>query len=363
VSGNEAATAWVIDDNRRGALRQLMASVVGESVGERLPSRWLAAALCVMPGCGAGHFYLGKKRRALLWGLLPPLLYAAFMLALLRTPLPGLHWAFPPAVLFMFLGLRFVMAVDVLVLPASSFRKVPGAHLALFAVGAIAFTVFAQVMVRAHVVEPYRIAGGAMQPTLLPEEHVAIDKGAFRGRSPERGELVIVGSPENPQIHYIERVIALPGDRVEVVDGHPVINGWQVPRCRLGLGTTVEPPLLSGVLFLEYLGSSAYLVFLEDGRIESRQAPSTVAPGELWVLGDNRHNSADSREWNVGAPLENLRGRPAFAWLTFKPNGFVEWSRYGADLKEPRLPPHLEESLGSALRHCLSIRPENTTPP
>lgn len=343
-----------------------MASVVGRNVGEQLPSRWLAAALCVLPGCGAGHFYAGRKRRALLWCVLPALLYAVFMVALLRTPLPGLYWAFAPAVVFMFFGLRFAMALDVLSLQASSLRRVPRAQLALFAASAVSFTLFVQVMVRAHVVEPSRIADGGMQPTLLPEEHVAVDKGAFRGQTPERGELVLLSSPENPQI-LIERVIALPGDRVEILDGHPIINGWQVPHCRLGRGTTVEDPPHSGELFLEYLGTSAYLVFLEDVRIESRRAPYTVAPGEVWVMGDNRDNSADSRVWNdgkgAGAPIQNLRGRPAFAWLTFKPNGFFEWSRYGADLKEPRLPPHLEEALGSALKYCLRARPQDTTPP
>lgn len=343
-----------------------MGSEVGDDDWKKTPNRWVGVALSLVPGNGAGHFYLGRRRRALLWVVLPLSLYVALLVAILRTPLPGLYWCFAPAIMLVMFGSRALMALDVAFLPASSFRRAPWLHVALFALAAIAFVVFVQVMVRKYVVEAYRVASGAMQPSLLPHEHVAVDKSAFRGRMPERGELAVLEHPEAARVDYIERVIALPGDRLEVVNGRLVINGWEVPRCRLGSATLDDTPPRTGDLELEFLGRSSYLIFLEDGGGEPRQGPYEVASGEVWVLGDNRNDSADSRAWadgrGAGAPLENLHGRPAFAWLTFKSNGYPDLTRVGADLAKPRLPSTLQH-LDGALERCLAQRPSRTTPP
>ncbi|MEN9580801.1 MAG: hypothetical protein RJA70_3810 [Pseudomonadota bacterium] len=95
----------------------------------------------------------------------------------------------------------------------------------------------------------------------------------------------------------------------QLEDGcRPIINGWRVPSCPLGkheLPTNDETR--SGSLFIEFLGGQSYLVWFEDGQFTSRQGPFVVQPGEVWVLGDNRHNSYDSRRWNsrqgAGVPI------------------------------------------------------------
>src|SRR5947209_20528146 len=89
-------------------------------------------------------------------------------------------------------------------------------------------------------------------------------------------------------------------------------------------------------------------------------------PGEVWVMGDNRNNSHDSRMWfggrGGGVPFENIRGRALFVWLSVSDNG-MDWSREGAPVMgRPRLPP-AAKGLEPQLALCLKIRPHVTTPP
>jgi signal peptidase I len=162
-------------------------------------------------------------------------------------------------------------------------------------------------------------------------------------------------------------VIALPGDRFEARNGHPWINGREVPSCPVGRYTYAEAdsplPQHGGNLFLEYLGGHAYLTLYDDsaGGFPEQQGPWTVKPGEFWVLGDNRNNSHDSRMWwggqGGGVPFEDLRGRALFVWLAAA-DGVIERWRFGLDFDTPVLPPAFR-SLQPNLEECLRHRPKS----
>jgi signal peptidase I len=100
------------------------------------------------------------------------------------------------------------------------------------------------------------------------------------------------------------------------------------------------------------------------------QGPFAVAPGETWVLGDNRNNSHDSRSWRAGlgagVPFENIKGRATIVWMSYGPGGGIAQDRLFIDvLGPPVIPGGQSAALGGALEKCLRERPARaqTTPP
>jgi signal peptidase I len=217
---------------------------------------------------------------------------------------------------------------------------------------------------RLFVIEAFKVPSGAMTPSIVPGDHLFAEKGAYRNRAPRRGEVFIFQFPERPAQDFVKRGIAIGGDRLEIRDGHPILNGWQVPFCRVGPYAYVDDSGETGVhrgeLFVEFLETSAYLVFLDGAQqVAGTQGPYTVAPGETWVLGDNRNNSYDSRLWfggrGAGVPRSHVRGRARWVWRSAVPG------QTGKDLAADPVAPTPE--LAAPLAACLAKRPNDTTPP
>jgi signal peptidase I len=133
--------------------------------------------------------------------------------------------------------------------------------------------------------ERIRVESISMQPTLYPSDYVVVNKLAYRfNGAPDRGDVIVFRYPPNPEaIPYIKRVIGLPGDQIHIADGKVYVNG----------GLVVEP----------------YLV-----ETTNRGGDWTLPTGQLFVMGDNRNNSSDSRSWGF-VPLENIIGRAELIYL------------------------------------------------
>jgi len=133
--------------------------------------------------------------------------------------------------------------------------------------------------------ERIRVESISMQPALYPGDYVIVNKLAYRFDStPNRGDVIVFRYPPNPEaIPYIKRVIGLPGDQVHISDGKVYVNGQQL----------IEP----------YLQADT-----------SRGGDWSVPPGQLFVMGDNRNNSSDSRTWGF-VPLGNIIGRAELIYL------------------------------------------------
>lgn len=141
------------------------------------------------------------------------------------------------------------------------------------------------VVMRTFVLEPLGIRSSSMVGTLRPGEHVLVDKVTPHLRSWHRGDVVLFRAPPNGQL-TIKRVVGLAGDSVEIRDGVLHVNREPVPE------PYVRPGAIDGVYY----------------------GPTRVGTGEVFLLGDNRRNSLDSRQYG-GVPVSSLSGRVRWvAW-------------------------------------------------
>lgn len=214
-------------------------------------------------------------------------------------------------------------------------------------------------VLRSLLVAPFSIPSASMLPTMLPGDYLFVAKwpygysrfsfpgqlpafpGRLLGRLPERGDVVIFKRPGSGE-DFVKRVIGLPGDRVALAGGQVILNGRPVARRGIGevaLKRTANTdcpvdgqPTCRYPAVVEMLPDGRrYLTFdqLADGPADDFAAV-TVPPGHLFLLGDNRDDSADSRfplaEGGVGmVPIDHLVGRAAFAfWST---DGSAELAR------------------------------------
>ncbi|MGH2376840.1 MAG: signal peptidase I [bacterium] len=127
----------------------------------------------------------------------------------------------------------------------------------------IAFLLAQLVMV--SVAQAFQVEQYSMEPTLLPHDRVLVNKFIYRFRTPHRGDVIVLRYPRDPGRNYIKRIVALPGDFVEIKAGHLLINGLQLEE-----------------LYVNGAPSGDY-------------GPETVPADSFFVLGDNRNNSEDSR--------------------------------------------------------------------
>lgn len=146
-------------------------------------------------------------------------------------------------------------------------------------VGLIVFALFQAT------VGSFKVYGSSMLPTIEEGDYIMVSKASYFFGEPQRGDIIVLRSPKNPNSDLIKRVIALPGDTVEIKDDTVFVNGAALVE-----PYTLEPP--------------HYLMLPED-----------IPNGQYFVLGDNRNNSSDShRGWTV--PRENIVGK---AWITYWP--------------------------------------------
>lgn len=150
----------------------------------------------------------------------------------------------------------------------------------------IAVALILTLIIRHFVVESFVVRGSSMEPTLHDGERLLVSKFIYRFHPPRPGDIIVFRSPENPREDLIKRVIAVEGQKVEVNHGRAIVNDR--PK---------EEPYISGP---------------DDTSL----APQEVPRGRIFVLGDNRPNSTDSRR--IGTiDRAVVKGKAVLIWWPF----------------------------------------------
>lgn len=211
----------------------------------------------------------------------------------------------------------------------------------------IGVAVAVALLLRAFVVEAFQIPSGSMIPTLEVGDHIFVSKFAYgvsvpftnskvlQLAEPERGDVIVFKFPNDPSIDYIKRVVGLPGDVVEMRGEELYINGRPVPRHKLpDLYRCNDSPahpdsssMLRGALadddecelWLETLGNVEHETVLEPHRGGRDFSRTVVPPGHVFVMGDNRDNSSDSRVWGF-VSHDFIKGKALIVWWSRAPS-------------------------------------------
>ncbi|MGZ3581600.1 MAG: signal peptidase I [Ktedonobacterales bacterium] len=138
------------------------------------------------------------------------------------------------------------------------------------------------------VVQNYRVDGPSMTPTLLNHEYILVDKATYALSKPQRGDVIVFAWPRDPSQDFVKRVIGVPGDTVQVdANGRVTVDG-----------VTINEPYVNNLL--------------------NPYSPNTwtLGPNEYFVLGDNRGDSSDSRDWGP-VPVRDIIGRATLVYWPF----------------------------------------------
>ena len=184
---------------------------------------------------------------------------------------------------------------------------------------------------RSLLFEPFNIPSGSMVPTLLVGDYLFVSKysygysrysfpfglmpldGRIFATTPERGDVAVFRQPRNETVAFIKRIVGLPGDRIQVVNGVLLINDVSVERDPKGFVTANDGyNVVKFAVYQETMpnGKSYLIQERSDDDLFDNTNVFLVPDGHFFMMGDNRDNSRDSRTTSVGmVPAENLIGR------------------------------------------------------
>ena len=153
------------------------------------------------------------------------------------------------------------------------------------------------VVVYLFLLQPHQVKGASMEPNFRDGEYILTDKVTYRFGEPKRGDVVIFKAPTNPDVDFIKRIIALPGEKLEIKNSRIIIYNDKNPA-----GFTLSEPY---EIMEPIVGGS----YLREGKIIK------VPTSSYFVFGDNRTHSFDSREWGP-VSKDKIIGK---AWIRYWP--------------------------------------------
>ena len=153
------------------------------------------------------------------------------------------------------------------------------------------------VVVYLFLLQPHQVKGASMEPNFHDGEYILTDKISYRFGDPKRGDVIVFKSPTNQDVDFIKRIIALPGEKIEIKTRNIVIYNSENPRgFILPESYEVKDPISGGS-------------YLREGKVVEVPSDNYI------VFGDNRTHSFDSREWGP-LPKNSIIGK---AWVRYWP--------------------------------------------
>lgn len=200
--------------------------------------------------------------------------------------------------------------------------------------------------IRQFVVEAFKIPSGSMIPTLTIGDHLLVNKFLygpripftdirfFSGKDPKRGDVIVFKFPEDESKNFIKRVIGVPQDKIEIRKGILLINDQPVPITDVGHSGDKEqgpvpqpgwPRLLD-----EQLGNVMHRIQHLHDQKDTNFGPILVPKESVFVMGDNRDNSQDSRVWKF-VKYEKILGKALIIYWSWDGNNgrWLRWERIG----------------------------------
>lgn len=298
---------------------------------------WAAALLSLLQP-GLGHLYVGQPGRAVTWFVLSLLAGAIGAVLLATYALDAATW---PATAAIVLGAYLWIAGDAarrakLAPPDYALRRFNHWPIyVLFVIGAGLLAEVPRRLVRAGVVEAFRVPSVSMEPTFLLGDFVFVSKSRAGIAKAGRGAVVVFHSVEEPGVLVMKRIVGLPGDTLGMLDGVLRRDGAPVTEpyvLRDDTASDSADPMMRRSQLPYWVGSQGdqYRPSLENW------GPLVVPSDSVMVLGDNRHDSYDSRYFGpVGR--NRLIGRPTVIYYSYDKYGpaplpfltAIRWNRMG----------------------------------
>ena len=224
----------------------------------------------------------------------------------------------------------------------------------------IILAVFIAILIRSFIVEPFNIPSGSMKPNLLVGDFIFVSKwsygyskhslpfsiplipGKFFARLPDRGDIVVFKTPYDNRTDYIKRVIGLPGDEIEIINGQIFINSKIIIKEKIDDFIDIDKYNNTKRIrkYKEYFYDIEIdvLDLLDNGIVDNTQLYK-VPKKHFFVMGDNRDNSQDSRFLNkVGfVPFENLVGKAQIIFFSLENSRFFELWKWPFAIRYERL--------------------------
>ncbi len=240
---------------------------------------WLAGMLTIF-SLGLGHLYIGKAKKGIMLFFIAQVLFIIAFLSLFYAPIGPM--------IFISLGLAFAIFCIFDAVKLSKRFKLSYAvkkynkwyvYLLYFVVASFLVHPIVKVTVKRNIAQTYQIPSGAMKPTLQIGDHIIADKFKYKNSEPKRGDVVIFPFPEDPSKDFIKRIVAVGGETIEAVNKQIFVNGM--------------------ILKEPFVIHSDSHIFPKNGQPRDNFGPLKVPDDSLFVMGDNRDQSYDSRFWGL----------------------------------------------------------------